>query len=70
MRRLPYLPFAANSSSLMFGIFLSTMEVSIVSTALVDITNKLDAFQNSSWVINGYLLTFTGRIRDWWPREN
>ena len=44
----------------MLGIFLSTMEVSIVSTALVDITDELQAFKNASWVINSYLLAFTG----------
>ena len=36
--------------SLMLGIFLSPMGVSIVSTALLDITNELQAFKNSSWV--------------------
>ena len=44
----------------MLGIFLSTMEVSIVSTALLDITDELQAFKDSSWVINAYLLAFTG----------
>lgn len=37
---------------LMLGIFLSIMEVSIVSTALVDIMNELHAFKISSWVVN------------------
>ena len=41
-------------------IFLATMEVSIVSTALVEITDELQAFSNSAWVINAYLSSFTG----------
>ena len=51
-----------HSDSLMLGGFLATIEVSIVSTALVDITNGLHAFKNSSWVINAYLLSFTGKF--------
>ncbi|KAF2235166.1 MFS general substrate transporter [Viridothelium virens] len=50
---------------LMLGIFLSTMEVSIVSTALVDITNELQAFKHISWVINAYMLTYTGFLIIW-----
>ncbi|KAI9706730.1 MAG: hypothetical protein M1820_004700 [Bogoriella megaspora] len=41
------------------------MEVSIVSTALVDITNDLQAFKYVSWVVNAYLLTFTGFLIIW-----
>ena len=49
-----------DSDRLNLGIFLATMEVSIVSTALVEITDELQAFNNSSWVINAYLSSFTG----------
>lgn len=37
---------------LMLGIFLSMMEVSTVSTALMDIMNEVHAFKISSWVVN------------------
>ena len=38
------------------------MEVSIVSTALVNITDELQDFKNGAWIINAYLVTFTGTI--------
>lgn len=46
--------------SLQLGIFLATIEVSIVSTALVDMANELQAFNNGAWIINAYLVAFTG----------
>jgi hypothetical protein len=36
------------------------MEVSIVSTSLITISNDLDGYSQSSWIITSYLLTFTG----------
>lgn len=36
------------------------LEVTIVSTSLVDITNDLQGFDRTSWIVTGYLLTFTG----------
>ncbi|KAF2736979.1 putative multidrug resistance protein fnx1 [Polyplosphaeria fusca] len=49
--------------SLTLGLFLSlflvAFEVSIVSTSLVSITDDLEQFGRSSWVITGYLLTYT-----------
>lgn len=36
------------------------LEVTIVSTSLVDITNDLRGFDRTSWIVTGYLLTFTG----------
>lgn len=32
-----------------------------MSTSLVAITNSLDGFQKSSWVVTAYLLTYTGK---------
>lgn len=49
-----------DSDRLNLGIFLATIEVSIVSTALVEITDELQAFNNSAWVVNAYLSSFTG----------
>ena len=42
------------------NLFLSSLEVSIVSTALVSIANKLNNFEESSWIVASYLLTYTG----------
>ena len=46
--------------SLFSGLFLATLEVSIVSTSLITITNDLNAFGNGSWIVIAYLLTYTG----------
>ncbi|ROW03115.1 hypothetical protein VMCG_05822 [Cytospora schulzeri] len=42
------------------GLFLSTLETTIVSTSLVSITNALDGFLFRDWVVTAYLLTYTG----------
>ncbi|MCJ1306888.1 hypothetical protein MMC25_000532 [Agyrium rufum] len=47
-------------SVLAFCLFLSTLELTIVSTALVSISNDLHGFQESSWVVTAYLLTYAG----------
>lgn len=41
-------------------IFLANLEVAIVSTALVAITDDLKSFGQGSWIISAYLLTYTG----------
>lgn len=42
------------------ALFLSVLESTIISTSLVAITNALDGFHRSSWVVTVYLLTYTG----------
>ncbi|KAF2829410.1 MFS multidrug transporter-like protein [Ophiobolus disseminans] len=42
------------------AVFLVTMEVSIVATALVPIADHLHAFDRTSWIVTSYLLTYTG----------
>ena len=46
--------------SLFSSLFLATLEVSIVSTSLITISDALQAFGNSSWIVIAYLLTYTG----------
>lgn len=46
---------------LFLGIFLINFEVTIVSTAAVSITNELDDYAASSWLINAYLITYIGK---------
>lgn len=41
------------------GDFLVNLEISIVSTSLVSITDDLKSFSQSSWVVTAYLLTYT-----------
>lgn len=45
--------------------FLSSLEVSIVATSLVAITDDLRGFSESSWIVTAYLLTYTGFLIIW-----
>lgn len=47
-------------SSVVLSLFMVNLEVTIVSTSLVDITNDLQGFDRTSWIVTGYLLTYTG----------
>lgn len=46
---------------LCLAVFLASLEVSIVSTSLVAVTDDLKGFGYSSWIISAYMLTYTGR---------
>ncbi|KAF2655018.1 MFS general substrate transporter, partial [Lophiostoma macrostomum CBS 122681] len=45
---------------LALGIFLSSLDLAIVATALVPIANSLGSFDQSTWIVNSYTLTYTG----------
>ncbi|KAI9710155.1 MAG: hypothetical protein M1820_002957 [Bogoriella megaspora] len=45
--------------ALCLSIWLATLEISIVSTSLISITDDLLGFSKSSWIIIAYLLTYT-----------
>lgn len=47
---------------LLIGFFLSNLDVTIVSSALTGITDDLQGFEKRSWIITGYLATYTGMI--------
>ncbi|KAF3013530.1 hypothetical protein E8E14_009194 [Neopestalotiopsis sp. 37M] len=47
------------------ALFLPTAEASIVSTSLVTISKDLNGYDQSSWVITAYLLTYTGFLVIW-----
>ncbi|KAJ0418663.1 MFS general substrate transporter [Aspergillus carlsbadensis] len=47
------------------GIFLSAAEITIMSTSLVTITDDLMDYEQGSWLITAYLLTFTGFLTLW-----
>jgi len=52
--------FTEKSSSLCLCLFLTNLEIPIVTTALVGITNDLGGFDKSSWIISAYLLGYVG----------
>lgn len=45
---------------LCLALFLSCLEITIVSTALVSISHDLQGFHKDSWIVTSYLLTYTG----------
>ncbi|KAJ5644614.1 hypothetical protein N7507_010625 [Penicillium longicatenatum] len=50
---------------LLIGFFLSNLDVTIVSSSLTDITDSLNGFEKRSWIITGYLATYTGFMAIW-----
>lgn len=50
------------SVSLAVGLFLSSLETTIIATSLVYISSDLGSFDKSNWVVTSYLLTYTGTI--------
>ncbi|KAF2807322.1 MFS general substrate transporter [Mytilinidion resinicola] len=54
-----------DSKSVCCSVFLPNFEVTVVSTALVDISNNLRAFSRTGWVMVAYLTTYTGLIIIW-----
>ena len=55
-----FLQFTYLLSSLCISLLMSTLETTIVSTALVSITNELNGFSQRDWIVTSYLLTYTG----------
>jgi hypothetical protein len=45
---------------LIVSIFIVQMESSIISTAVVDITDQLGGYEKSSWLFTAYLLSYCG----------
>ncbi|KAF5671689.1 major facilitator superfamily transporter [Fusarium heterosporum] len=50
----------ALTTALCLGLLLSTLETTIVSTALVPIVDALQGFDHASWIVTSYLVTYTG----------
>lgn len=48
-------------SSLCASLLLSAIESTVVSTALTSITDDLHGFNEGSWIVNAYMLTYTGK---------
>lgn len=47
------------------GLFLTSLEIPIVTTSLVAITNDFGEFNNVGWVISSYLLGYVGVLVIW-----
>ncbi|KAH8690543.1 putative efflux pump antibiotic resistance protein [Talaromyces proteolyticus] len=50
---------------LLLSLLLVNMEVSIVSTALISIAADLSGFSTSSWIVTGFLASYTGFFIIW-----
>lgn len=55
-----------SNASLSLCMVLVNIEVSIIGTSLVAITNDLHGFDQMGWVVTGYLITYTGEFRLAW----
>ncbi|EEA26380.1 hypothetical protein TMatcc_005354 [Talaromyces marneffei ATCC 18224] len=51
--------------NLFLGILLINFEITIVSTAVVSITNDLEEFAESSWILTAYLITYIAGLVIW-----
>ncbi|KAL8942172.1 MAG: hypothetical protein Q9216_001819 [Gyalolechia sp. 2 TL-2023] len=49
--------------ALCLALLLSTLETTIIATALIDISSSLGDFGKSNWIVIAYLLTYTGNFR-------
>lgn len=45
---------------LALSVFLPSVEVSIISTSLITITNEFNSYEKVSWVVTSYLIAYTG----------
>ncbi|KAF5620627.1 major facilitator superfamily transporter [Fusarium tjaetaba] len=50
----------ALTAALCLSLLLSTLETTIVSTALVSIVDALQGFNMAGWIVTSYLVTYTG----------
>lgn len=48
-------------------MFLVNLEVPVVITALVSITNDLHGFENVAWILSSYLLGYVGSFGSHYP---
>ncbi|OTB06974.1 hypothetical protein M426DRAFT_257371 [Hypoxylon sp. CI-4A] len=52
-------------ATLGLALFLVNLELTIIGTALVSITNDFNDFVRASWVVTVYLITYTSRLVIW-----
>ncbi len=66
----PPLPRLTRFLSLYVGLFFSTLDSSIVSTALVDILSDFGNFELSPWIVLAYMLTYMSAFCSLQPETN
>jgi hypothetical protein len=49
------------NAGLTVSIFLVTLESTVISTAIVDITDELGGYEKSSWLFTAYMLTYCSK---------
>ncbi|KAG9196406.1 hypothetical protein G6011_01527 [Alternaria panax] len=47
-------------------LFLSALDTTIVTTALIKISSDFDALEQAAWLITAYLLTYNSKVSDIW----
>ncbi|KAJ5936323.1 major facilitator superfamily domain-containing protein [Penicillium verhagenii] len=57
-------------TGLLTGLYLVNLEVTIVSTALISITNDLNGFEQTSWIVTAFLTTYTAFMSQWTKLSN
>jgi hypothetical protein len=50
------------NTGLIVSVFIVQMESTIVSTAIVDITDDLGGYEKSSWLFTAFLLTYCSEL--------
>jgi hypothetical protein len=46
---------------LLVALFVAQMDTSVASTAILQITDQLGGYEESSWVFTAYMLTYCGK---------
>ncbi|KAF7592530.1 hypothetical protein BBP40_012754 [Aspergillus hancockii] len=55
---------------LLISLYLVNLEITIVSTSLIVITSDLNGFDRTSWIVTGFLITYTGFMSIWTKVSN
>ncbi|KAH8685445.1 MFS multidrug transporter-like protein [Tricladium varicosporioides] len=53
------------TGALSIMLFLTNLEIPIVTTSLISITNDLNSFSESSWIISAYMLGYVSMLIIW-----
>jgi MFS family permease len=58
---IPALMGANRVHSLWLSMFMSALDGTIISTALLEISSDFGALDRASWLVTSYLLTYNGK---------
>lgn len=51
-------------AGLWFSLYISALDTTIVTTALIKISNGFNALEQSAWLVTTYLLTYNSEYRE------